>query len=920
MIKRIVALIILTAFCAAMPAFADGTQFKSGEIILNDTFEYQLEDSTPSGYKVVRNGNGCTLKSANGNNYILSSYSENQTSTDMYFEKNFGVGYTGQLVIECKIKTTSSASEIKLFSVKNLAGTWIDSVLWFTADGKIKLRGAEVCDYQANCDYHIILFADTAKKTVKAKINSLTTEEKSFNIGDIKVVRFSFDFKSDYSVLTDDIRVYGGSEVISSFPEPEYNKDFAVLQGSEYAKIFERPTSSEMVSALSGVRPRVMVSGEHISNLKSLYSSDTIAKGSVDYILETASSQSKTPVGYNDANQRTVAQRIKNRVAVLGLAYLYTKDDQYAERLWKEAENFCAFPDWFPADNLSHAEFLYSAAFAYDWLYDWFGREGNEGKREILYNALIEKGLKRCEQVYDVAAYGFSSTWATLTDNILAVCNSGVICACLSLLEKENNSETVLKCLEFSIKAPEGYLKNFEPDGGWHEGYTYASYGVRYFVQALKSLENSFGTEYGLTGSEGFSSAADFYIYLTAPGGIFNFHDCEWAFRRSSGEMYYFANKYSKPYLGYYAEKFRQEGNSSYSYLDFAFYEGGYKEEKLPADKYFKGIETAMFRGGESYLGAHAGKVGVTHGEFDAGNFVYDALGERFIEDLGPDSYSLTEYNTVRDDFPYYRRRAEGHNTLVINPSSLAGQSTIAETKITRFDPGAVKSRARLDLTSAYEAFGAESVIRRFEFDKREQSATVHDEISCTAPSEIYSFFHTRADIEISEDKKEAILTKNGKSVKAVLLSPSSAELSKMDAVPLESSPNPEGQNKNEGVQKLFVHLQNTENAKIIIQFVPLEEYQEKGGAEYCIFTEKEGEVISELYLKTSQSDKDITVILAGYNGQDKVCSVDLLNDTVDSGIHSIETGIPDTDVKNYKVFTAYDKKFDFEMFPGEVD
>lgn len=932
MIKRILSVLITCMLFCASVSLAEVKNPADGEILLNDTFEYQLDGATPSGYTVVKNGNNCTLKSENKNRAIICAYNEKQTKTSMYFDKNFGTGIGGSMVMECKVKTSSASSDIMLFSSKSEEGAWVAQVVQFTEGGKIKFRGTEICSYQPDTLYHIILFFDMTENKVSAKINSDFYEAKSFSLSNIKNVRFEIDFTENYEVFVDDIRIYGGREEITSFPEPAYNKDFAKVDAEPYNTIFERPASTEIISKLSGERPRVLTDKEHIDKLKTLYESDEVAKKHIDYMISSANANlTSKPVGYNDTDARTVAQRIKNRVGLIGMAYLYTKDEQYAERLWKEAESFCAFPDWFPGDHLTHTEFLYSSAFIYDWLYDWFEKEGNESKREILYNALMEKGLSRCEQVYDSAAYGSKSTWATLSDNVAAVCNGGVICATMALLEKEGNDETVLKCLEFSLKSSEGFLSKFAPDGGWYEGFGYASYAIRYFVQALSTLENSCNTDFGLSKAPGFSDACDFYIYMTAPGGIFNFHDNAWYQWRNASEMYYFANKFQKPYLGFYAIKFGQESKSATSFLDLAFYEGGYKEKEILPDRYFKSIETAAFSSKESYLGVHAGKVGVSHGEFDAGNFVFDAYGVRFIEDLGPDSYSLTGYNTVRDDFIYYRRRAEGHNTLVINPSLLAGQYTNGDTKIEKYRTNDKRGVAVLDLTSAYETYGAESVKRGFVFDREAQSVILRDEISLSESGEIYSFFHTKADVKIADDGREATLTRDGKAVKALLLLPLDAKLEVMDAVPLSSSPVAEGQSENEGVKKLFVHLFNTDEAEITLQFLPLDDNAEQEIpplSHFAVFTDKvnavfsedEKEISADICFMAENDETDITVIFAGYDEDKNLADIDVFWKKVTKGLNYTESAINRDTIYDYAVFVSEKNKFDFKKISKEVE
>ena len=70
-------------------------------------------------------------------------------------------------------------------------------------------------------------------------------------------------------------------------------------------------------------------------------------------------------------------------------------------------------------------------------------------------------------------------------------------------------------------------------------------------------------------------------------------------------------------------------------------------------------------------------------------------------------------------------------------------------------------------MTDAYRMNGAAKVTRDFELYNNYSSLGITDKIICTVPSEIYWFMHTKADIDISDDGKTAILTIGDKKMKA---------------------------------------------------------------------------------------------------------------------------------------------------------
>ncbi len=90
------------------------------------------------------------------------------------------------------------------------------------------------------------------------------------------------------------------------------------------------------------------------------------------------------------------------------------------------------------------------------------------------------------------------------------------------------------------------------------------------------------------------------------------------------------------------------------------------------------------------YAGLHAGNNTANHGNLDTGTFLLDAGGVRWFVELGPDNYSLPNYfsgGANGDRWKYYRMRAEGQNTLVINPGNKSNEDQIvnSDSPITSF-------------------------------------------------------------------------------------------------------------------------------------------------------------------------------------------------------------------------------------------
>ena len=107
----------------------------------------------------------------------------------------------------------------------------------------------------------------------------------------------------------------------------------------------------------------------------------------------------------------------------------------------------------------------------------------------------------------------------------------------------------------------------------------------------------------------------------------------------------------------------------------------------------------------------------------------------------------------------------------------------------------------------------------------------VQDEVRSDKPADVWWFLHTPAQVKVSDDGATATLIQGEKKLSARLLSPAKAKFTVMDAQPLASSPKPEGQNKNEGVRKLAVHLEGVSDLRLVVVLAPLREGEVVAGS-----------------------------------------------------------------------------------------
>jgi hypothetical protein len=253
---------------------------------------------------------------------------------------------------------------------------------------------------------------------------------------------------------------------------------------------------------------------------------------------------------------------------------------------------------------------------------------------------------------------------------------------------------------------------------------------------------------------------------------------------------------------------------------------GADRATDLPLDRHFRQAEVVAFRSAWGdrdalFVGFKAGDNRANHSNLDLGSFVLDALGVRWAVDLGADNYNLPGYFGGQR-WTYYRLRAEGHNTLLLNPGSAPDQDPRAAARITQFQSRADRAFAIADLTPAY-ATQARSVKRGVAVLDRRQ-VLVQDEIESDQPMDLWWFLHTPAEIQIAEGGRSAALSRDHQHLVAQILSPEDARFEVRNAQPLPTSPQPDQQARNEGIRKLTIHLTGAKDLRLAVRLVPLRE------------------------------------------------------------------------------------------------
>jgi hypothetical protein len=575
------------------------------------------------------------------------------------------------------------------------------------------------------------------------------------------------------------------------------------------------PSAEQLAGQIKRQHPRLLIDAAGFEDLGRRVQSDAAlrewnkeVRREADKLLAAPLPRHVLPDG---KRLLSTSRSVMARTYTLALAYRLHGERRHADRLWEEMKTVAAFPDFNPRHFLDTAEMTHALAIAYDWLYDTW----TPSQRTTIREAIVGLGLKPGLEVYRSG-----KGWPRSTHNWNQVCNGGLAMGALAVGDEE--PALAGEILHNALKSVPLAMRTYAPDGAWGEGPGYWGYATMYNVVMLAALQSALGSDFGLSRMEGFADTGLFPIYMTGPTGrAFNFADSGERIGRADC-LLWLAERFDRPVYTWFAAEIGKP-----SAAGMVWYRRPGQDPAaagLPLDKYWRGVEVVTLRSRWNdpralFVGIQAGSNQVNHNHLDLGSFVLDALGQRWAIDLGGDDYNLPGYFGGKR-YDYYRLRAEGHNTLVLDPGKGPDQDPRATARIARFVSRDARVFAAADLTPAY-AKRAKRVERGVAMLQR-RYVLVQDEVDAQK-ADAWWFVHTPAEVAISDDGRTATLSLGKEKLLARLLVPAAARLEVRPAAPLESSPCPEGQRANEKVRKLAIHLPQTGRLRLAVLFVPLD-------------------------------------------------------------------------------------------------
>ena len=568
----------------------------------------------------------------------------------------------------------------------------------------------------------------------------------------------------------------------------------AAQEEKEIPKL-QNPVSVQYIKKnLRKSQPRLVLNSKIKQDMKKKLTSDPVVKNLYEAIKLNADEIQNEPLLERVVVGRRLlatSREMLYRMNILGMVYQMEEDPVVLNRINDEVTAVCNFSDWNPSHYLDVAEMSMAIAFALDWT----AGDLPKPTQELAKTALIEKGIN--------PSYNKNGNtgWINGTNNWNQVCNGGMIAASIAVAEKD--PELAAKTISRSLEGMPNALIEYAPDGVYPEGSTYWGYGTSFTVFTIAMLESAFGTDFGIADYPGFLKSATFRKLSEAPSGwYFNYSDCgdqrdengdltlAWFARKTGNETFFEKDRFLRPA----AEMGKLARNAGAALVWVSQFEPT-TEEKLPAAWKGEGENPIVILTGEDndphhyYFGGKGGKATNSHGNMDAGTFVFELNGVRWVVDPGNQSYHELEktgfdlWGSCQDcqRWTLLTKNNFGHSTISVNDQLFVNTGFASLMNFTK----GPNPEATFDLTPVYGE-NIKYAARTFLKDSP-TSMTIEDKIETSDSTKLIVWqLMTTADVELISGG--AILKQDGKELKLENLSHPDLMVSviSLDPAPME--------------------------------------------------------------------------------------------------------------------------------------
>jgi len=578
------------------------------------------------------------------------------------------------------------------------------------------------------------------------------------------------------------------------------------------------PSQAAAVTPLNTLypqHPRLFLHDSDLPAIKHAIATDPLVRQIYQGQLAIGEKLLNTPadtyvIGGPEHTLLSTSRDMEGRIFTLAGLYRISGEKRFADRAIQEMLAAASFPDWYPTHFLDTGEMTAALGVGYDWLYPVLSPEQHVAFERAIITKGIDPWLERIKS--GEAEHHEHNNWNQ-------VCNGGESVGALAIADIDPQRAGAI--LDHARLAIGDIMGLFAPDGGFEEGPGYWNYATSYNVLFIDALDSALGTDFGMAQMQGFADTGDYIIQATGPTLLFaNFSDAGTGVYPSF-QMFWLANRFHKPEYAAHEREIVESGKldlgEARESSRFGMFllicaardiglTGGHP---LPLAESFARTDQAYLRSAWHdvnawYVAFKGGDAHASHGHLDLGTFILDAEDQRWAGDLGPDNYGLPGY-FGRQRWSYYRMRTEGHNTLTVDGKN---EDLDAKAPLTAVGAAANTLYAVANLNQAYKS-KLTSWSRGIALMNK-QRVLVQDEIAPAEPVDVVWNFHTFAQVKIAVSGRRAMLSLDGKTLDAQILSPARAQFSTVSAqAPPPNAPNP-------GVTNLVINLPRQSQAGTI--------------------------------------------------------------------------------------------------------
>lgn len=504
------------------------------------------------------------------------------------------------------------------------------------------------------------------------------------------------------------------------------------------------------------------------------------------------------------------ARETKSRIKHFAYAFKTTGDTKWVDRTWRELNNAMTWGDdradpWNTAHFLDLAELTAAFAIGYDWLYDQWTTDQRTQIREAIINYGLKFGLSSYTD--PLSTYRW---WQTVNGNWNCVSNGGLILGSLAIIDEDTTGTAAALLAQAVPNAVANCAMVPSTDGTGSETANYWEFAMTGLAELTSSLMTATGGgDFGmLSANAGLKLTSLFRIHVTGMTSLFDYGDHgPNKFSTTANALLFLGSAYNEPLYTLY-QRDRYEAPEPHSIFWYDISAQGAWWNNLALDHVFEDPSDlwASFRtswtdvnGVYMTLKAGALEKHQAHGDLDCGDFVIDALGQRFFGEHGSDDYLNPNYFSNETQasarWTLYRKMTEGQSVITINgqnqlvtaqPTVIAsGSSNTAQGASTIFSvPEDSSAFFVADLTSAY----GEDVKRGIRFLPGRRQMLVQDDLTGITEASQWRA-QTNATISLDSTARTATLSLGGKKLVAQILSPAGVTFSDLPSTRTDKAP-----------------------------------------------------------------------------------------------------------------------------------